>query len=167
LRWRPPASPTTVARGDVRVLAIRGDAFAWSDAVGEVVHVTDLATGTTTAIRTNAFALTARFSPDGAHVAILVSQQLDTAVIADTRTGRVVWYSMTSATGRSVAAPDYLPPAYLPVPFTWQPDGRLLVVFHADIERPFIERVDASSGVSEPDDLLPPIGLSQLVSLAT
>ena len=92
--------PKRVASGTTRVLAVAGDLVAYGGDTGNVVHVLNLATGRTTELHPDGFAMTARFSPDRSRLALFVLADggQESVALADPASGRVITRIDTSAT---------------------------------------------------------------------
>jgi hypothetical protein len=148
--------------GPARVLAVAGTKVAWSDDVGTVVHVADPQSGRTRDIPTGDFALTARFSPDLSKIAVFASAERDQVVLADATTGRVLT-RIRASKANWVAAPDYLPSALLPVPFSWTLKSRQLLVVTTATPAT-IEWIDSTTGETT-SSTIAPSGLQQVALL--
>ena len=156
LEWRPGARFVRVGVGSARILAIADDRVAWADDVGSFVHVAELTTGRTINIDVRDFATTARFSPDRSRLAVLTSAETASMVLADPISGRVITRLATSDAG--LDALDTVPPAFDPVPFSWDRTGRLLLVTPPKAGNTFVKTLDPARGavtrtIAAPDDL--------------
>jgi hypothetical protein len=163
LEWSPGAPLRKIADGHARVLAIADDLVAWSDDSGDVTRVTSLSTTRTRRIPTGGFAISARFSPDRSRIAILLSSTNDSMVLADTVTGSVLARVTTAVPGRGLPAFDNIALAFEPVPFSWGPTGRQLVVVARRGSESFIHDLDTNGAVTRTKT--GPNGLKQLLPL--
>jgi hypothetical protein len=162
--WQSRTPPVRIGGGDVRVLAIAGELFAWTDDVGSTVHITDLETGRAVTTHTPFSAVTARFSPDRSRLAILSGGLSESMVLADPASGRVIAQLVTASGGNALTVFDDVPPAFQPVPFSWDSTGRLVVIAQTTVGY-FVHTVDPVSG-SVLRTVAAPEGLQQLISLA-
>jgi hypothetical protein len=156
---RDDGTTTPVGPGDARVLAISGNLLAWASASGGVVHVANLATDHSATVDVSGVPVTARFSPDGKHLALLQRNADDSMVLVDTDSGRV---ATRLHAGSSLYQFREAPPALQPAPFSWDArSGDLLVVTTNPKESRIVtvdEHGNVVHSVTAPDDL------SQLVT---
>ena len=163
LRWRSGTEPVRIATGNARVLAIAQDLVAWSDTAGHVVRVTNVETGHTVAISSGGYAITARFSPDRARLAIFVLAARQEMVLADSATGRVITRVSTSVPGGGLHQFRTLPSGFQPAPFSWNPTtGELLVVATTGAGPPMVSSRAPSDGTVK-RTVAGPSGLTQLL----
>jgi hypothetical protein len=152
-----------IGTGRARVLAVAADLVAWTDSSGTVVRVADLTSGSTIAIASGGYAVTARFSPDRSRIAILTSGSTDSMVLADTARGRVITRVETAKGGYGLDVFPNLPPAFEPAPFGWDTAGALLLISSAS-DGQFVNTDNARDG-SPVLTVAAPVGLGQAIPL--
>jgi hypothetical protein len=165
-RWQSGSAPERIGAGASQVLAIAGDRIAWTDGFHPVVHVTMLGPeggADTVDIPFSFDAVTARFSPDGTRLAMLTGTQAQSMVLADTGTGRTIAQLVTASGGNALTSYADLPPAFQPVPFSWDSSGRLVVVAQTTVGY-FVNTIDSQRGFVL-RTVRAPEGLQQLISL--
>ena len=128
LEWTGSPRLPVISSGRARVLALDHNLVAWSDDEGRVVHVFDLDARRAVDIACGEYALTARFSPDRSRLAILVSAQEDSMVLADTSNGDVIARSVFTHEGAGGLTDIAGPPAFQPAPFSFDARGDLALV---------------------------------------
>jgi hypothetical protein len=126
--WRSGSPLVRIGVGNARVLALANDRVAWTDDLGTVVHVANLTTGRTIDIHLDYSAIAARFSPDRSRLAFLVAGGTGGIELADSVTGRVITQASTSSGENNLETFGNVPPAFEPVPFSWDVIGRLILV---------------------------------------
>ena len=128
LEWTGSPRLPLIGVGPARVLALDHNLVAWSDNAGRVVHVFDLDARRAVDIACGAYALTARFSRDRSRLAILVSAEEDSMVLADTSSGHVIARSVFTHEGAGGLTDIAGPPAFQPAPFSFDARGDLALV---------------------------------------
>jgi hypothetical protein len=103
--------------------------------------MTNLGTGRSVETHTAFSAVTARFSPDRSRLAILSGGLSESMVLADPASGRVITQVVTASGGNGLTVFDDVPPAFEPVPFSWDATGRILVMAQTTVGY-FVHTID-------------------------
>jgi hypothetical protein len=156
LLWNPAeptTPPRTVVDANAEVLGVGGDEVVWrpADDGTATVHTVDVAHGNATTIDSPdvTSGADASVAPDGKHVAFYDRSASGTVSVFDTTNGEPLFAFASRLFGTFspfTAVPG--PTGFQPLPFSWTPDGRKLIVLGTLYPVPRVTSFDTVDGLA-------------------
>jgi hypothetical protein len=153
--WNPAGrnSPRAIVNADAEILAVGGNQIVWRPADNGTaeVRVVDVVHGRSITITRPDLTsgVDASVAPDGKHVAFYDRSGGGTVALFDIANGAVLFDFDSRAFGTFspfTAVPG--PTGYQPLPFTWTPDGRKIIVLGTLYPVPRITAMDTQDGIA-------------------